>query len=690
MIQELENFVKNPNSHVCYLGGPTGSGKTTMVMNYFKERNDLRTIFLHPRRQSLQSFSKYSNVMTIQSFVRKFVLPRHVLTLDVLILDEFHVESMEWLVLLNSIASEWWPWKKLLVLSATCSDYHFELLENYTKISRDRFTVMTLTIANPKQMTIEYVHEENQWHGFISPMGMSVLIQQQLQRIGTVKRVLVFLQSPMVCENVAEVLKTYPWIMERFEIVTVHGQQESNEIQEVIQAKAWSKPQLILSTNILETSVTLIDLDTVLDFGICYAKDVMDVLAQRYCSQSEMIQRAGRTGRVCDGRVIRFMSEEFYNQLPYVIPHGIEWKSFLLECALGKSLTNLFQIFKESPFLHEMQQDLQMLQSWSLMDDCQNVKYDATEISHLLKGPFAVQQYVPLLTIKKCTRRWSMEQKVLVSLFVSILDFIERYGMERLFYISVAKMDRSYRSVYNDWKSFLTEIYIQVHQDDNRRMIYFEYMELVMNVILSDNGKRKYHINNRMWKQLWCRWRHAWYMLQDASIPFGQEITPLLRSMCFSKSWIFENKKYGYRRFVQSVRELNNIPEKESVKGVWYGIKSEERNKFLQKIWNVSVATWTCDFPISSYGIQIPELNVGVYERFPCPNSIYHHYSNLDICIKEKAEKRRFEYEEQCLWKSFYTEEVVDQLKNDVAFRPGMVEYLKCMDHFHSMVDRDS
>ena len=77
---------------------------------------------------------------------------------------------------------------------------------------------------------------------------------------------------------------------------------------------------VILATNIAESSLTLPEVSYVIDFGL-HKEIVFDSRARRcclvhsWCSQASAAQRAGRTGRVRPGTVIRLYSEPFFQKM---------------------------------------------------------------------------------------------------------------------------------------------------------------------------------------------------------------------------------------------------------------------------------------------------------------------------------------------------------------------------------------
>lgn len=81
------------------------------------------------------------------------------------------------------------------------------------------------------------------------------------------------------------------------------------------------KHRIIISTNIAESSITVMGVEYVIDF--CLSKEIrfdqrsrMENLELVWASKASCNQRAGRTGRVCNGTIIRLLEKKFYDKLP--------------------------------------------------------------------------------------------------------------------------------------------------------------------------------------------------------------------------------------------------------------------------------------------------------------------------------------------------------------------------------------
>ena len=108
------------------------------------------------------------------------------------------------------------------------------------------------------------------------------------------------------------------------EFLILHSLISDEEQEKVFQQS--SKRKIILATNIAESSITISNIDFVLDF--CLVKQNRfdedqntSLLELRWCSKASCAQRKGRTGRVRKGKYFQLITKGLYNQLQnYQVP----------------------------------------------------------------------------------------------------------------------------------------------------------------------------------------------------------------------------------------------------------------------------------------------------------------------------------------------------------------------------------
>uniref|UniRef100_A0A182M8T6 Probable ATP-dependent RNA helicase spindle-E n=1 Tax=Anopheles culicifacies TaxID=139723 RepID=A0A182M8T6_9DIPT len=135
--------------------------------------------------------------------------------------------------------------------------------------------------------------------------------------------IIMFLPGINEIERMAEVLRTFIGdnnpnaLQTKFTILKLHSSLPSEE-----QALVFRKPppgyrKVILSTNIAESSITIPDVKFVIDFCLqrLLVADTLNnftTLRTQWASRNNCIQRAGRAGRVMNGRVYRLVNKYFY------------------------------------------------------------------------------------------------------------------------------------------------------------------------------------------------------------------------------------------------------------------------------------------------------------------------------------------------------------------------------------------
>ncbi|XP_026760545.2 probable ATP-dependent RNA helicase spindle-E [Galleria mellonella] len=111
-------------------------------------------------------------------------------------------------------------------------------------------------------------------------------------------------------------------------VLPLHSTITADEQVRVFQRAPPGHRKIILSTNIAESSITVPDIKYVIDF--CLVKMLVadeftnfTSLELQWASKTNCEQRAGRAGRVRDGRVYRLVTDKFYEGLPQDCPPEI-------------------------------------------------------------------------------------------------------------------------------------------------------------------------------------------------------------------------------------------------------------------------------------------------------------------------------------------------------------------------------
>ena len=129
--------------------------------------------------------------------------------------------------------------------------------------------------------------------------------------------VLIFIPGYNEIQDLLDYLSNYFIQSDNFEFLILHSQITDEDQEKVFQP--CNKRKIILATNIAESSITISNIDYVIDF--CLVKqDHYDenqntsILRLQWCSQASCQQRKGRTGRIREGTYYRLVKEELYKK----------------------------------------------------------------------------------------------------------------------------------------------------------------------------------------------------------------------------------------------------------------------------------------------------------------------------------------------------------------------------------------
>ena len=129
--------------------------------------------------------------------------------------------------------------------------------------------------------------------------------------------VLIFVAGLSDIEELAEELQASPG----FTFIPVHGELELDEQARAFEPAPPGTTKIVAATNAAESSITLPDVDVVIDLGVCKsARWVVSRgcagLTRTWVSRASATQRAGRTGRVRPGKCYRLFSRALFDALP--------------------------------------------------------------------------------------------------------------------------------------------------------------------------------------------------------------------------------------------------------------------------------------------------------------------------------------------------------------------------------------
>ncbi|EFN75974.1 probable ATP-dependent RNA helicase spindle-E [Harpegnathos saltator] len=363
------------NNSVVIIRGSTGCGKTTQVPQLildaeFENKRNCNIIVTQPRRIAALSIAKRVSqerdwpVGTIVGYqigliksmcedtritycttgvlLHKLVNKKHMMDYTHIILDEVHErdEDMDFLLLVvrkllrtNSMMV------KVILMSATIdvdkfSEYFSTPMENKLLPA----SVIDIPEGSPYNISIYYL-DEMEVVGYVpvisadEPSFTCAMIEFCIRIIHifdhidkksndkdgrqNIFAVLIFLPGIQEIEELRCALSLDKYSDMKWDIIILHSLISTEDQEKIFKKPFKGYRRIILSTNIAESSVTVPDVKYVIDF--CLTKVLVTNPGSNYqslqlcwASKSNCQQRAGRAGRIMDGRVYRMVPRSFY------------------------------------------------------------------------------------------------------------------------------------------------------------------------------------------------------------------------------------------------------------------------------------------------------------------------------------------------------------------------------------------
>ncbi|XP_050464010.1 probable ATP-dependent RNA helicase spindle-E isoform X2 [Cataglyphis hispanica] len=363
------------SNSVVVIRGSTGCGKTTQIPQFildaeYKKKQHCNIVVTQPRRIAALSIAKRVSqerewpVGTLVGYqmglikntcpdtritycttgvlLHKFVNKKHMMEYTHVILDEVHErdEDMDFLLLVvKKLLRTNSSTVKVILMSATIdvnklAEYFSSPVENKLLPA----PIINIPQCSPYNISIYYIDE-------IENLGSIPKINDDAPRFthemvefcthiiqvfdsidgknnDSYKRyaVLIFLPGLSEIEYLRSMLSSEKYASMKWDIIILHSLISTEDQENIFKKPPQDFRRIILSTNIAESSVTVPDVKYVIDF--CLTKLLITEPGSNYqclqlcwASKSNCQQRAGRAGRLMDGRVYRMVPRSFYEAI---------------------------------------------------------------------------------------------------------------------------------------------------------------------------------------------------------------------------------------------------------------------------------------------------------------------------------------------------------------------------------------
>ncbi len=323
VLDDIKN-VLNKNTRLI-IEAPAGAGKSTLVpISLLKESwlKDKIIIMLEPRRMAARAlavqmskllnekvgqsvgyqvkmdscFSKNTKILVVTEgiLVRKIQNDEALEDVALIIFDEFHERSIYTdlsLALSLQLQEILRDDLKIMLMSATLNSKELSFLLENTPVITSKgkmYDVENIYLA---------VNIKHPTKNDLSKIVLNTILKSIQEDEGDI---LVFLAGAKEIKEIEEKLK-----FEKIDVFPLFSNLSKEEQEKAIYSN--EKRKVILSTNIAQTSLTIEGIKVVIDSGIekqirFNPSNDMDHLEYSFISQSSAIQRAGRAGRLSEGK----------------------------------------------------------------------------------------------------------------------------------------------------------------------------------------------------------------------------------------------------------------------------------------------------------------------------------------------------------------------------------------------------
>ncbi|MBU1107868.1 MAG: ATP-dependent helicase HrpB [Candidatus Riflebacteria bacterium] len=430
------------------LSASPGAGKSTIVPLALKDESWLagqRIIILQPRRIAAVALARRMAFLdgsspgavighqvrfdsNLSASTRIEVVTEGILTrrlqkdpllegVGLVIFDEFHERSVHTdlcLALCREIKREVRPDLRLMLMSATAD---LELAQSFLDQPQ---LVQGKGFLHPVEVHYRPVSDGRDHIG-----ALARSIEQIIAESGAGEEFLVFLPGIGEIRQVADFLECSRTAVGR-QIMILHGSLAIGDQEKILQPA--TRPRIILSTNIAETSLTIDGITRVIDSGLARwleidAQSGLEQLQLHRISRSSATQRAGRAGRVKPGQAFRLWSLSEHQQMaendqPEIL--RIDPTAAVLELYAWGCRNPLQFNWLQSPGSEKIGRSVDLLRLLGAVDETGKITADGRRMSELPVEPRLARM---LLT---ATVLGIAETAALAAAIIGEKDFVKR------------------------------------------------------------------------------------------------------------------------------------------------------------------------------------------------------------------------------------------------------------------------
>ena len=207
------------------------------------------------------------------------------------------------------------------ILESRHNIQEFCLEEIITNLEKENFISDEIKkeIHNNSQLCIDQVKPVPVFKDELFPVVAGLIEKIENENPSNFSGVLIFVPGLAEIQELQNYLSRYFLNKTTLEFLILHSQISDDE-QDMVFKNYPGKRKIILATNIAESSITISNIDFVIDF--CLVKQTRfdeyqntSILELKWCSKASVQQRKGRTGRTNKGFYFQLITRKLFNKL---------------------------------------------------------------------------------------------------------------------------------------------------------------------------------------------------------------------------------------------------------------------------------------------------------------------------------------------------------------------------------------
>jgi hypothetical protein len=437
-MQEL--LYSNLKNKTIGIEGFPGCGKSTgmirFVKNYYSILGNCLMIFPNQYILDKNNFIKLNYLKLYTARKGLAYLIKNIFNLNTIIIDESHYNSIEYDIFIKTLAYfNKFNDLRIYFISSTLDRGY---IEQY-------FPDLKIIFCNIKRFDLEI--------NYVNMMGYNINPSYQMNNSVMEKvfikvkdiypfihnRIIVFLATHDQCEKYRKYFSNFIQ-----NCAVLYGNLNDSELLYTENLLYnLNLPFVLFTTNISETGITIPNVSLIIDLCICY-RIVDNKLTLDWCDKSSLIQRAGRAGRTCNGKVLRLISHEFFQNLIYNFRSNYNYEKSVLEL-------KYYNLNPISILGQDCMESYLSLKNLNILDDERNF-FDRLFVNFCIDINLEIKPALLLWKLIKTQENLNTTENLLIILSIVLINLLETQNVSFIYKSGNSNFHQSLKNINTHFK----------------------------------------------------------------------------------------------------------------------------------------------------------------------------------------------------------------------------------------------